>query len=124
MGPSIAGIVLSVADRTALLQRAVAIANRLQRSYGKSLSQTGGAIVDLTGAKTTDHDSKAGVLERLNDRVVAATHAFARMSFQVEWQPPSWTVKGRPLNNEQGRKSRFVGYDGSTNVSVESLVLQ
>ncbi len=64
------------------------------------------------------------LLERLDERVEAAVAAGQAASLAVDWQPPTLTIKGRPLNCEQGRKSRFVGYDGSTNVTVEELVLQ
>jgi len=122
------GIVISAPDRAALVQRAVTVRDRLFKQYASTdvatgtLSSEEAAQFEATSKVT--HDSRGMSLLFLDYKVRAAIKLVEEAALLVKWTPPSFTIEGTPLNCLPGQKSRFVGYDGSTNVSVEALVLQ
>ena len=121
------GVLISAPDQAALLQRSIAIRKRLARLYSTAPTSSSPSTrasscqrARRRNAAECDHE----LLQRLMSRVDTAIASAADVALAADWSPPALTIKGTPLNCEAGKKSRFVGYDGSTNVSVEELVLQ
>ena len=112
LGQKMQGIVINAPDRTAIVYRAKAIRERLLRRYPRGRI---GSIEDGLNIDT---------LVDMVRRVTQAIETSTKLGTPVDWSPPSVTIQGTPLNKKPGQKSRFMGYDGTTNVTVEELVLQ